>query len=260
MMKALMAGTLPSLREACPWVSKSIEAVVARAVAPSREDRYATALELQVALEECMVELGGFVQQREVASFMETEFGAWRRDRQRSVDAELRKPAVALGDVLEVSELEIESASLQHGHVSSRIDEPERRRWLVPVFGLLLAAVAAGLLLFARSRERAEQALPPPAATPLAPPASKPLVRDAPAAAAQPIAPPSAVEDAANETPSAAASVKVPRSRAPALRPVAPRAVPAPAAPAAPVASARHCTPPYVLDSEGVKTYKPECL
>ncbi len=280
MMKALMAGTLPSLREACPWISKAAEAVVERAIAPKREDRYASALDLQMALEECMVELGGFVQQREVASFMEAEFGEWRRERQRTVDAEVRKPAMALAEVLDISpaeEASLESESLQHGHVRSSIHGLEReRRFVVPALGLLLVGLAAAFLLFARAKERAAQPLPPPAAAPLVAPDAPPTVREAPAAAAEPIAPPSAAVEVA-EAPSAAAEAPEPpsgkpngRVRQPAPRVAAPRpgavptptpaAAPEPPAVAAPAAPPRNCTPPYVLDKEGVKTYKPECL
>ena len=70
-MKALMNGAIPSIREACPWISKDMEAVIVRATAVKREKRFETALEMQVALEQCMPELGGAVQQREIASFME---------------------------------------------------------------------------------------------------------------------------------------------------------------------------------------------
>jgi hypothetical protein len=251
MMRALVEGHLPSVREACPWLTESLAAVVERAIAPRREDRYQTALELQVALEQCMAELGGFVQQRELSSFMEAEFGDWRRDRQRTVDAELRGPAIGLGDVLEPSVVEdaaVESQSLEHGHVRSRIGpaDPERR-WLMPVVALMVAALAIGFLYLTRARERETQALPPPAPLPVPAPVHI-VVRESPAAAASPVAEPSV-------SPSARAKVSPPQPRG--LRRPAPSAVPAGASP---VVTSRSCNPPYVLDKEGVKTYRPECL
>ncbi len=144
-MKALMNGELPPIREVCPWIPEEMEAVIARATAVKREERFATALDMQVALEECMPELGGAVQQREIASFMENEFGEWRRDRQRLVDAEMRKPALALESVLEVSEVEeisFEDDPSQRSQLSSRIEQsPFARRPKWPLWALLGAAL-----------------------------------------------------------------------------------------------------------------------
>jgi serine/threonine protein kinase len=266
-MKALVSGNIPSIREACPWISGPLEQVVTRALAPKRDDRFATALEMQLALEECMPELGGFVQQREIVQFMETELGEWRRDRQRMVDSEVRKPALALQEVLEVSQVEelllAGDGSIEHAHVSSRVHaEPERRRWLAPIAALLIAAVAAVVLLSLRTRDARlpERALP--AESPALAPSPKPEPEHA-AAAAQPDAAsglPSA-PSLAEEPPSAPSAARG-KSRPGSVRPAAPRApaAPAAAAPAAPAAPARNCTPPYILDNEGVKTYKPECL
>jgi serine/threonine-protein kinase len=263
MMKALVSGTMPPIREACSWISKDMEAVVTKAMAAKRDQRYSTALELQMALEGCLGELGGAVQQREIASFMEAEFGEWRRDRQRSVDAEVRKPGVPLDTMLEVSEIEEigigTDPSLLQGHVSSNItapSEPRRSGWVVAL-GL---ALLAGLLFFgwrlvgqtgsARTAAPASAPLPPPPAAPAAVTAT----------------PPPEQAEGAKETPTpppaASGAAERPRSTKPAPprhRVVAPVAPAAPA-PAPAVAPTRNCTPPYVLDAEGVKTYKPECF
>jgi serine/threonine-protein kinase len=260
MMKALVSGTMPPIREACSWISRDMEAVVTKAMAAKREQRYSTALELQMALEGCMGELGGAVQQREIASFMEAEFGEWRRDRQRSVDAEVRKPAVALDAMLEVSEIEEinigTDPSLLHGHVSSSIttasSQPRRS-------GLTLAlalAVLSGLLFLGwRLVGHSESARP-------AAPASALLPAQQAAPAPAPANPPPAqqAEVAKEETtlrPAPSGDAKRPRG---AKSAPTPRKVVAPAAPAPAATPPRNCTPPYVLDAEGVKTYKPECL
>jgi len=261
MMKALVSGTMPPIREACSWISSDMEAVVTKAMAAKREQRYSTALELQMALEGCMGELGGAVQQREVASFMEGEFGEWRRDRQRSVDAEVRKPAVALDTVLEVSEIEEinigTDPSLLHGHVSSNItasSAPRRSRLTV----VLAFAVLAGLLFLGwRLVAHSDSAR-------LAAPVSAPAPTQQ-ATAPAPVSTPPPAQEAAVATeetpprpvPSASGDAKRPRSARPAPPP---RKVVAPAAPAPAASPPRNCTPPYVLDAEGVKTYKPECL
>jgi serine/threonine-protein kinase len=265
MMKSLVNGSIPSIREVCPWISKNTEEVIMRSVAPKREARFQTALELQVELEGCAAELGGAVQQRELAAFMETEFGEWRRERQRSVDAAMRNPGPALDTVLEVSQIEVldldDDASIQPSQISSlKVEPPPRRKRGVAV-GLLVAGGAAAALLGVRLLQ------PSPPAAPLGV-SSAPSLKPVSAAVAVPEAPPTAAlsappaavapEDVA-PGPSAGAKSAPKHSARPSGKPayVAPRA-PASAPPAA--APARNCSPPYVLDAEGVKTYKPECL
>lgn len=269
MMKALVSGNMPAVREACPWISKAMETVITRATSAKRDARYETALELQMALEECMAELGGAVQQREIASFMEAEFGEWRRDRQRSVDAEVRKPAVALNSVLEASEIEevaIETeASLLHGHVSTNPMAPSHGRRYGVVVGLSLAALAAFLLLGWRFTARApvDDAALPPSGLERASTAAAAAPAPAPAPAPSPDAPAgAAAEEERSSPPSAASSLTTKRPRVPQkAAPVRKPSVPAAAATPPPLAAPpRNCTPPYVLDAEGVKTYKPECL
>ncbi|RYZ05815.1 MAG: serine/threonine protein kinase [Myxococcales bacterium] len=268
MMKALVNGSIPSIREVCPWISKNTEEVVMRAVAPKREARFQTALELQVELEGCAAELGGAVQQRELAGFMETEFGEWRRDRQRSVDSAVRNPGPALDTVLEVSQIEVldldDDASIQPSQISSLKVEPPPRRKRGVALGLLLAGGAAAALLGVRLVQRSE---------PDSPSASSgaPTEKTASAAVAAPAASPTtvvgtpsaAIAETADAAAAAAPSASAKSSAKAAARIggkpvyVAPRA-PVSASPAA--APARNCSPPYVLDAEGVKTYKPECL
>jgi serine/threonine-protein kinase len=263
MMKALVNGQIPSIREAASWISKTTEEVIMRAVAPRREQRYQSALELQVALEGCAAELGGAVQQREVAAFMEAEFGEWRRDRQRNVDTELRKPGVGLETVLEPSQIEVleieEDASLQPSQISSlRVGASEGRKRGV-VLGLLLAGIAAALLLGFRwlQHQDAEPVAPVTSAAPEPKLVSAAAPLPAPPAPSAAPAPVASEPEAAATAPSGAAKSSKHPSRA-VGRPgyVAPRAQPS----SAPAAPARNCSPPYVLDAEGVKTYKPECL
>ena len=311
-MKALMSGAIPSIREACPWISKEMEAVIARAIAVKREDRFDTALELQVALEQCLPELGGAVQQREVASFMENEFGEWRRDRQRLVDAEVKNPVVALDSVLEISEIEEISAigepPSKPGQLGSGTEgSPFARRSRGPGWIALGAALAAGALLLgylelAGKRDDAHSAPASPVARQVRlqvvaspveaeilwdgkPVGQNPwhtqldatprmarievrapgyessvhqvdLSRDADLSVTlEPLAPGQA---ASTPGPRPAKSLETSKhSTRAAEKTVVPRALPKPAPPAPP---ARNCSPPYVLDAEGVKTYKPECL
>lgn len=312
MMKALMNGAIPSIREACPWISPEMEAVIMRATAVQREQRFATALEMQVALEECMPALGGFVQQRELAQFMETEFGEWRRDRQRLVDAELKKPALALESVLEISEIEeisIESdPSLQTSQrLPSRVEEsPFARRSRAPLWialGVGLLALGFAVVHFGgASSDTQGQATAPAAAKKFvrlqvaASPVESEIFLDGKLQSSNPW---HADLEASNKTarievraPGYESSVRevslasdsdlsVRLEALPAAEKVgasaatgkdtkdtgkrsshgAPRALPViKPTPAAAAAPARNCSPPYVLDADGVKTYKPECL
>ncbi len=263
MMKALVNGAIPSIREVCPWISKNTEEVVMRAVSPRREARFQSALELQVELEGCAAELGGAVQQRELASFMEAEFGEWRRDRQRSVDSELRKPGVGLSSVLEISQIEVleldEDISLRPSQISSLRVEPPARRKRGVALGLLLAGGAAATLLGVRAlQQREPQAAPVSSESPTQKPVSAAVAAPPAPPVASVVAPAPTTVQEPDAAPSAAprgASKHVPRTTGkPAL--VVPKAQPS----APPAAPARNCSPPYVLDSEGVKTYKPECL
>jgi eukaryotic-like serine/threonine-protein kinase len=319
MTRALMNGSIPSIREACPWISKEMEEVIVRATAVNREHRFETALEMQVALEQCLLELGGAVQQREVATFMETEFGEWRRERQRLVDTEMRKPALALDTVLEVSEIEDISSESSLGPASGQLapgaDETlyaRRSKWVVWAIASALSAVVAFAVWhfgFANREVHSEKGGPAAEAKPrvrvqiVASPLEaeifldgKPLgqnpwhaeleasprnahvevrapgyetsvqqldvsrdadlsvrlepraagsVPPAPAAAAPSLSRDSTVTDQTKRSVRAAPKAAVPH---------------APLKPAIPAPPARNCSPPYVLDADGVKTYKPECL
>jgi|GEM_PF-863790 len=312
MTRALMSGSIPSIREVCPWISAEMEAVIVRATAVKREQRFETALEMQVALEECMPELGGAVQQREVANFMEAEFGEWRRDRQRLVDAEVKKPAMALDSVLEVSEVEeisLQSATSSVGRVSSRFEEspfssrPKKPTVLIGSAALAVLALSVGYFLFA---EKSPESARTPAtasttqrirlqvvASPLEAELlldGKPLGKNpwhaeldaSPRKARLEVRAPgyeSSVQEI-DVSRDADLSVRLERTASEGAAPApdsrdskatdpikrsthaAPRAAPPHAAtkPALPAPPARNCSPPYVLDADGVKTYKPECL
>ncbi|MES1185608.1 MAG: serine/threonine-protein kinase [Myxococcales bacterium] len=307
---ALVSGKIPSIREACPWISSTWEQIIMRAVAGKREDRYPTALDLQVDMENNLAELGGVVQQRELATFMKTEFADMRSERRRLVESEARKAPVALTAVLQqnsgVRALSMtpsgRSTSLQE--LESEARSRKRGPW-VAVLGLA-GAIALGVGLKARF-----DAFTAPAAT-SEPKAQAPKlvtlsvaawpveanvvvdgqpVGSNPWSQRYPVSPrklhvevtapghSSFAQDVSLETdanlsvrleavPPAAASAEPPiAASTPTGRPSKPvkgrhvvSFTPAASPAAAPAAPKPDCTPPYVLDTEGVKTYKPECL
>jgi eukaryotic-like serine/threonine-protein kinase len=266
-VKALVSDQIPSIREACPWISPGWEAIITRATAGKREERYETALDMQIAMEECMGELGGPVPQRELATFMSLEFGQWRLERQRLVDAELQKPAVPLTTVLggTVSHSVQQLMQVTHTPASQNAEVPispaaeaAHRRLQVGSLALALigvtAIVAAAVMLRAGDRPQAKPAPSPetlvapkapsvPATTAKAEPAPVP-VSAAPSLPTASAAPSGKASDRSKSR-----AVTAPHGARPAAA-----AAPSPAAPAV------NCNPPFVLDSEGVKTYKPECF
>jgi len=305
---ALASGNIPSIRDACPWISSTWEQIIMRAVAAKREDRYPTALDLQVDLENNLAELGGVVQQRELATFMKTEFADMRTERRRLVEAEARKTPVALAAVLQqntgVRALSM-TPSGQSGSLQLAANEARSRKrgpWIA-VLGLA-GAIALGIGIKGRfdaaatrpttaeSKTEAKRLVTlsvaawpveakvlldgePVGANPwsqrypvserkvrveVSAPGHRPFAQDVTLNADASLsvqleaqAAPSAEPPAGAAAPASASKPSSKARHVVASRP-APVAAPTPAAPKA------NCTPPYTLDAEGVKTYKPECL
>jgi len=320
MTRALMNGSIPSIREACPWISKEMEQVIVRATAVDRERRFETALEMQVALEHCLLGLGGAVQQREVANFMEAEFGEWRRERQRLVDTEIKKPALGLDTVLEISE--VEEVSLQGeasfrsapGQLRSQLAETHfgrRPQWAVwAIAGAVLTVVALAVWQFGFAHVRGDPPSGRAAAAVnsrvrvqiVASPLEAEILLDGKLLGQNPwhaeleasqrkarvevrapgyetsvhqvdisrdadlsvrLEPRTASSESPLTAPAPASQdslVTEPIKRPARAAPKAAVPYTPPSKPAMPVPPARNCSPPYVLDAEGVKTYKPECL
>jgi hypothetical protein len=271
---------------------------------------------MQLAMEAHLPELGGVVQQRELAAYMEAAHGESRRKRQRQVEEELKKPPVALANLLGEPVLsgmvEIDRLHETPIHQSRSVElapPPRRARGLL--FGALLVALgaSAGALAFFASNATTRE---PPLGAPLsvileitAKPAAAEIVLDGKRLGAGhfkgelphslsphtlevrapgyesatrelrlekdaligvdlvPLAAPemSASTDVAEQSdPEESAHRRRVRgvTRLPARASV-PSAAPVVSAPQA-AAPKVNCSPPYVLDRDGVKTYKPECL
>ena len=73
-LERLMAGQFPSARAANPEITPEIEAILAKALAPEREDRYATAEEFQTAIEAYLETLNERVDMRELGKMLENQF------------------------------------------------------------------------------------------------------------------------------------------------------------------------------------------
>ncbi len=90
--QALFTDQIPDIKEACPQISPVWEEIVRKAIAPNRDDRYQSALEMQLAMECGMEELGGPVRQRELSEFMAAQFGDVKRAQEARLDEERQKP------------------------------------------------------------------------------------------------------------------------------------------------------------------------
>jgi eukaryotic-like serine/threonine-protein kinase len=73
-LERLMAGQFPSARAANPDLAPELEAILAKALAPEREDRYSTAAEFQAAIEEYLEKLGERVDMRELGKLLAEQF------------------------------------------------------------------------------------------------------------------------------------------------------------------------------------------
>jgi serine/threonine-protein kinase len=313
--RRLFAGNIPSIRDACPDISPGWEHVIQTALAERREDRFESALAMQLAMEAYLPELGGVVQQRELAAYMEAAHGESRRKRQRQVEEELKKPPVALANLLGEPVLsgmvEIDRLHETPVHQSRSLELAPPRRARALLLGALLVAVGAGAGAFAFFASNASKHEPQPAvpdAVSLEITANPPsaeifldgrrlgagrfkgelpralspqrlevrapgyetstrelrLEKDAlfgvdlvPLAAAEASADtgdaePTDADESVHRRRVRGSTRALVRASVPSAAPVV--SAPQPAAPKA------NCSPPYVLDRDGVKTYKPECL
>ena len=94
-MKSLIHGEFPPVRAAAPDVPEVLAAIITKALAPNREDRYATAAELQASLEAYLEATGERVQAREVSKLVSSLFAADRVALKAVVQAQLRADSTA---------------------------------------------------------------------------------------------------------------------------------------------------------------------
>ncbi len=89
-VRSLATGKVPDLAEVAPATPLSVQEIVRRAIDVDRHSRFATAEEMQVAIDEVLAREGWSVQPRELAEFMAEHFGESRRDQQERVKTVLR--------------------------------------------------------------------------------------------------------------------------------------------------------------------------
>jgi serine/threonine-protein kinase len=89
-LQILVAGRFPSLREASPDVPEELEAIVHKAIAPAREDRYATAADFQGALEAYLERCGDHAHPRDLGGLLERHFASERAALRALVEGQVR--------------------------------------------------------------------------------------------------------------------------------------------------------------------------
>ncbi|MEP7124446.1 MAG: serine/threonine-protein kinase [Byssovorax sp.] len=107
-LERLMAGQFPSARAANADIAPELEAILAKALAPERDDRYATAAEFQAALEEYLESRGDRVDMRELGKVLANEFAEDRELIHARLEEALRVDPVtgemAVGNLPKIAE------------------------------------------------------------------------------------------------------------------------------------------------------------
>ena len=90
--RALIQGELPNLRSFAPDLPEHFYDVVAKSIALTPANRYSTALEFQLEIEKMLDAMGGPVQPRELAAFMQTQFTKRRKEQEAAVAEAILHP------------------------------------------------------------------------------------------------------------------------------------------------------------------------
>jgi serine/threonine-protein kinase len=247
----------PSLRGFRPDVPPGLETVISRCLERDRAQRYRNVAQLAV-------DLLPFASRRATASVEQISGIIQASGLSLSAITMPATPQVA--DPLATAGTEVPLSSTTPGVPGAR----SRRRAAVAGVVLVGALVLAGGGFAVKAALRGKQAPPAPAvglvSAPPAPATSEPAVT-ASTAPTQPDVPAAPSVAAAATTPAPArptspsrpASAQPSRPAAAAAQAAASSPAARPASPPATPAALPSCDPPYVLDAEGQRHYKPEC-
>jgi eukaryotic-like serine/threonine-protein kinase len=294
-MNRVLSGEIPKPENVASPIPAELTEICLRALAPERRDRYRTALELELALEDYLAKRSHYVSAREVGKFMAERFAPVRKAVEQRIESELgqnessRPPPGSL--------LPRANTPSRTGYTASRSTSGEPPRSKLWLYAVLFVTLGIAILAWG-VREKPEQAGPKPGRAASASQRSVSVEIEArPATATISIddakvpnpyraerawdgeahrvrvaAPGFATEETdvrfdadvrmfRDLSPAPASSAALPPSigsAAPSAHLHAsahPQAAPASAS-AAPVS----CDPPYFLDARGIKKFKPECL
>ncbi|APR80542.1 Serine/threonine protein kinase PrkC, regulator of stationary phase [Minicystis rosea] len=285
-MHHVLNGEIPDPRDVCPTVSEELGRITRKALAHDRDDRYATAAELEADLEAFLGSVP--VTSRDVSNLVSREFAEIRAERKRIVNQELQRRATQSASTMPPPVHDLQHAVDQGTHSSTpsspreqstRLNTGQSQSTNAPVLTAPVSSaqpapaskrssfVAIGLVLvigFIVWRTTAVPSVSP--ATPEARAASATLAVPEPSASASSTPAPPEPQPRASVTATAsapAASASAATSKAPDA-PVGARRARPPITPPAPTPKTatprRDCDPPFVIDAEGTKHFKAECF
>jgi serine/threonine protein kinase len=150
-MRHLLEDDVPSPLSVNPDCDPEFARIIEKALARDRDDRYATALELQADLEKLCDKLGSQVRQKEIGMLVAELFSEQRAELRRVVEAQLKLlesnegslsgvPVIAVADVTSKSGAEVPAASSAPAARSSRVFWP-----IIVGLALVAGAVYVGL-------------------------------------------------------------------------------------------------------------------
>jgi serine/threonine-protein kinase len=323
-LNRVSSGEIPSPLSANPDVPQALADICMKALAPTADDRYATAADFRAALEEWLRLSGSVVSTSDVSEYMTSTFAEFREATRSVVEQHLSAARLSSshdessGVAIEVPNLELQAVATEpprslsgsRSGVTNRSNNTltarsGRSAWLAAL-GVVLLGLAA-FLFFARKAE------PPPAAAAAATvalsiaasPANATLTLDGERLSTNPFngrfprddkqhslvveaaghvsqtfevplnenrsvavtlvpVPPvvAGAPSAPGSEPSAPARARSPIQPSSGRRPGGAMTAPGRAAGPQPSAATRstQCTPPFTIDANGFKVYKPGCL
>jgi serine/threonine protein kinase len=150
-MRHLLEDDVPSPLSVNPDCDPEFARIIEKTLARDRDDRYATALELQADLEKLCDKLGSQVRQKEIGMLVAELFSEQRAELRRVVEAQLKLlesnegslsgvPVIAVADVTSKSGAEVPAASSAPAARSSRVFWP-----IIVGLALVAGAVYVGL-------------------------------------------------------------------------------------------------------------------
>jgi serine/threonine-protein kinase len=89
-MSAIIAGEIPSARATNAAVSEALDAIIMKALAADKRDRYSDCLELQREIEDYLAANGDAPSLREIAAYLEDLFAEPRAKRQKIIEEQLK--------------------------------------------------------------------------------------------------------------------------------------------------------------------------
>jgi len=242
MMARVLHGNIPRPSEKVPGLPAALDAIVMRGLSRDPEARFPTAKDMASALEEL-----GPARALQVGAWVESLAGpalSKRAERLAAIErgGSMSDASPALSSPNDIpTQILAEASPPPSESISTPIAEAPRRRpigWVLFAMTALLALLAGGAIAMTR---RAEPPAPSAVTTSSAPP---------------PVSTPSAI-------PIPIASVASVSAKPTVAAPIASHPARAPKKPAVATATATaktNCDPPYFIDGEGVKRFKPGCL